>query len=179
MRLNLVTHHSNSLRQVYGAQPRMMPMIPVRTRTGEPHREGLDALHTLARLRVEATGCRLEEVFGPDAAQQLDTLGLKCGGHLRDFLLLVQETLGTAAALPGTSQDVKHAIQTIAAGPRQQAGPDREVLRRIARGQELPSDLEEKVRRRLLDQGMVYQYFDGEYWYAPNPLLGEFYGAGS
>ncbi len=179
VRLNLVTHQSNNLRQNYGAPPRVMPMIPVRTRAGDPNPAGLEALRTIARLRVEATGCRLEEVFGADAAQKLDTLALKCGGHLRDFLLLVQETLGTAAALPVTGKDVENAIQAVAAGPRLQAGPDRDVLQRIAQEQALPPDLDEKLRRRFLDQGMVYQYLDDEYWYAPNPLHGEFHGPGS
>ena len=76
-----------------GVAPKVLPMIPVRQRTGEIFTSGLDSLRQMVLARAFPSINPAErlhfitELF--DSAETLDRLCLISGGHVRDFLGLL------------------------------------------------------------------------------------------
>ncbi len=145
-----------------------LPALKVKTRSGQPHRPGLDNLALVMDKRGD-----WQRLLG--TRQQLDRLSLLSGGHLRDLLRLVAEILRRPGSLPADEATVTAAINQIRNEFLPIAESDARWLCRIAESG-LPSmpDLKDLADfARFLDTALVLSYRNGAFWYDVHPLIRE------
>ena len=130
----------------------------------------------LIRRRLKLEG--IDRLFGPDGAAAdgpLDRLIGACGGHVRDLLRLMQETLVRATTLPVTSQVVDSVINATRRDMLPIALDDAKWLRDIAesRNSAMPNTDERSVERlsNFLDTHRVIYFVNGSAWYDVHPLI--------
>ncbi len=157
--------------QVASGAMRRVTNIKVRGRDGEVDENGVDALRALLRLRVP--GGDLTRLLPSEKAER--ELVLASGGHLRILLMLAMEVEIQAESLPVDEATVRVAIDQVRNGMLPIADDERELLRRVARDQDVPLSTQERwdVASRLLDQHFVLGYQNGDTWYDVHPLLAD------
>ena len=141
---------------------------------------GWKALRAVMHKRLgDETGC--ERLFGaPDAEGNYplaDRLIAVCGGHFRDLLLLLRETVVRAKSLPITDDIINLAIIAVRRNFLPIFTEDAKWLDEIAnsRKAEVPDGIADSVARltRLLDTHFVLYLTNGEDWYDIHPLIRE------
>jgi len=158
-----------------GVAPKVLPMIPVRSRSGEIFTAGLDLLRqmVLARAFPEISpGDRLNlvtEVF--DNLETLDRLCLISGGHVRDLLGLLFDCLREQDP-PFNRECVDLVIQrqrdyrTNAIDPQEW-----DLILQVMQDQRVRGDIEYYTLLRSL---FVLEYRDRDgVWFGINPVLAE------
>ena len=106
----LYSKWSNEVKEEYG-YPQVLPMVMVQTREGESYPAGLRRVKDLLAKRIcpFAPDKDLEtEIF--DSPKTLERLCLMSGGHIRELMLLAQETVNRVTELPISAQVVQRAI---------------------------------------------------------------------
>jgi hypothetical protein len=158
-----------------GIAPKVLPMIPVRRRSGEIFTPGLDLMRDLALARAFPKiepGDRLKlitEVF--DSQESLDRLCLVSGGHVRDLLGLLYDCLREKD--PPFDRDC---VELVIQRHRDfRANPiDRhewELIFKVVQEQRVRGDVEYHTLLRSL---FVFEYRDRQgAWFAVNPVLAE------
>ncbi len=158
-----------------GLIPQVLPMVQVRSRSGEFHQAGIELLRhlVLARAFPDLSACdRLElikEVF--DQPETLDRLCQISGGHLRNLLGLLYDCLRKQDP-PLSSQTLETAIKErrdflVSSIDNQEW----ELLFKVVTDQTVKGDEEYQV---LLKSMLVFEYRDHEgCWYSLNPALEE------
>lgn len=142
-----------------------------------PYQAGRDALCGLAKKRFGDGD--FQEFFG--STDRADQLVAVCGGHFRDLLLLLRESVLRAKSLPVEDDVTQHAIQSVRRSFLPIAAEDAKWLDQIGklRTCALPSDKPEDVGRltRFLDTHFVLYLNNGEDWgedwYDIHPLIRE------
>lgn len=171
MRLALAHAQASNLQARYGQMPIIVPMIPVRRRDGTPHEEGMAKLRNIIERRIEKAGTDLNYAFSGSA---VDRICRASGGYLRDLMTLVQRACAAGkrahADLPLTEADVDTSIRNLGAQRRVVASGYKDALRDVAANHHL-DNLPPDVRGALLRHRLVYEYFDGDYWYDISPLV--------
>lgn len=132
---------------------------------------GCEALRALVRKRFGDDG--FTEFFGqPNKADHL--IGV-CGGHFRDLLMLLRETVVRAKSLPVSDLAIRRAIQKVRGNFLPIAIEDAIWLDQIEklRTTALPSNKPEDAGRltRFLDTHFVLYLTNGEEWYDIHPLI--------
>ena len=134
---------------------------------------GPGALRSLVTKRFSPVG--LERFFGPDPFSRAGRLIELCGGHFRDLLLLLQETVLRAEGLPVSDQAIDGAILRVKSNYLPIALDDARWLAEIARERAtlLPTTEPKDVNRltRFLDTHVVLYLRNGEEWYDVHPLV--------
>jgi hypothetical protein len=152
------------------------------------HKDGCVALYSLVQRRFGAGGFKRvfgdrgseggEKYFGKDGGEQhplarhiID----RCGGHFRDLLYMMRETLLRTRSLPVSKQEIEMAISAMRSHLLPIAIEDARWLHKIAqhRNAALPSAKPEDVQRltRFLDTHFVLYFKNGEDWYDIHPLI--------
>lgn len=159
------------LRQVYGSEILVLPVVPVATRGGDDFGPGLGAVREVVRRRVQKAGARAEGLFADPTS--LDRLCRLSGGHLRNVLIFLRSALDRSA-LPITAEAVARTIRRQADDIARPLGrEDWAALRQVRASKERYEGAPERWYRFLKDQ-YVYAYEDADgTWYDWNPLLGE------
>jgi hypothetical protein len=164
--LSLARRQRENLSARYGNRPIVLPLIPPLQRDGQPHVEGLNALKEIIAKRLEQVGTTLAQAFDSEAT--VERLCQVNGGYLRGLMALVQEVCVEALAvhpeLPLTRADAEVAIQHLSADLRDNAQRYLEELRTVAETHTL-AKIDDAIEQLMLDQHLVHQYYDGEYWY--------------
>ncbi len=170
--IRLETVHQADFQVEYGHPPFIVPMIPIRHQRGTTHEEGLSRLRQIIEKRLQRIGTCVEAAF--DEVSSVDGLCRSSGGHLRDLMALMQSVCSEALAahpdLPFRADDVALAIRNFGADRRWQARGHQEALTRVAESHSLEG-IEREECRYLLHNRLVYEYFDGNYWYDVCPLI--------
>ncbi len=171
VRLALIHANSAQLSERYGTRPVVVPMIAVRCRDGTSHGEGLRTLERVLEKRCREAGLEPEAAFAEGAAEALCRAS---GGHLRDLMVLVQQTcmqcLSGPGQLPLTAAHAQAAIREMRIDRRRAILDVRQALEQIGRSHDL-ADVSKDVRQTVLSQRMVYEYLDEEgLWYDVAPL---------
>ncbi len=137
---------------------------------------GWRVLRDMLQRRFPQNG--LERFFGPVVEgfhPQADRLIKMSGGHFRDLLNLLRETVRRAQSLPVVDQEVEAAINSVKENFRPIAIEDARWLDKIAKSRQaaLPSNSPEDVARltRFLDTHFVVYLKNGEGWYDVHPLI--------
>ena len=166
-----------TLIQRFGVQPKVLPMVPVQHRDGSECKEGMDLLQqmVLARafpdLKAEQRIDKIEEVF--DSPETLDRLCHISGGHVRNLLGILNQSIIKQKKLPLESQILEDVIreQKNSRVAAIKTDDEWELLEKIAREKKV---IENNQCRMLLRSMFVYEYRDFEgSWFDVNPLFVE------
>jgi hypothetical protein len=140
------------------------------------HQIGEDKFRELIIKRFGADG--FEAFFGADsptkAKTKADRLIKLCGGHFRDLLSLLRETVLHANNFPVGEVEIEHAIASVRSTFLPISKEDAELLAEIERTHSSALK-DEYVGRlaRLLDTHLVLYFKNGEEWYDIHPLIRE------
>lgn len=157
---------------------KMLPLVPVRSRDGKIHIEGINLLKRMVLVRafpeLKDTPEKLFEhiptVF--DSPETLERLCYISGGHVRNLQGLVSDCLDKIDTLP-----ISHAILESVIQER------RDILLRGIEGDEMWSMILDAAAKQsvagperaqtLLANFYLFKYWDQSDWYGINPLLEE------
>ena len=137
-----------------------------------------DVFRSLVQRRLGEKG--LQRLFGPQPQRQalVDQMIGVCGGHFRDLLRLLRDTVVRAASLPSLpvpSSLIGDAINAARRDFLPIAQDDARWLAEIARvrATALPSTDAAPVNRlaRFLDSHFVLYFVNGDEWYDIHPLI--------
>ncbi|MEH1840022.1 MAG: P-loop NTPase fold protein [Nostoc sp.] len=174
----LVLIFSNALGRLtnrFGADPKVLPMVPVQLQDGSQFSQGITLLRQMVMARAfpgvswEQSQHLISEVF--DSPDSLERLCLVSGGHLRNLLMLLFRCLQQED--PPLSQEcVNRVIKQRRNELTLAITPDEwELLRKVAQ----EKNLRGHERYELLLRSMfVFEYRneDGS-WFDVNPILAE------
>ena len=148
--------------QIFPDTPFVIPVVKVRTRTGQRYAAGVRALCQVVERRVD-TGAVFE------LPKLLEELALTSGGHLRDFLRLVRYASQYATADRIDRAATKKAVSAmIREYDRLVKDADLPKLVYIARERRLPRDAE---YAHLPYHLLVLEYRNEEAWADVHPLV--------
>jgi hypothetical protein len=158
-----------------GVAPKVLPMIPVRLRSGEIFPQGLALMRQMVLARAfpdilpsDRLGL-ITEVF--DNLETLDRLCLISGGHVRDLLGLLFDCLREQDP-PFEQECVELVIQRQRDYRANAIDPHEwELIFQVVQQQRVRGDIEYHTLLRSL---FVFEYRDREgAWFAVNPVLAE------
>ncbi|MEH1942201.1 MAG: P-loop NTPase fold protein [Nostoc sp.] len=158
-----------------GVAPKMLPMIPVRLRSGEIFTQGLAMMRQMVLARAfpdilpsDRLGL-ITEVF--DSLETLDRLCLISGGHVRDLLGLLFDCLREQDP-PFERDCVELVIQRQRDYRANAIDPHEwELIFQVVQQQRVRGDIEYHALLRSL---FVFEYRDHQgAWFAVNPVLAE------
>jgi energy-coupling factor transporter ATP-binding protein EcfA2 len=157
-------------------EPKVLPMVPVTSRDRTECVEGMSLLKEmiLARafpdLNQSERLSKITEIF--DSPETLDRLCQISGGHVRNILRLLNDSVKKQKGLPISRNTLETVIQGYRNG-LSLAVDDREwvLLRQVAQHQKVSGDDGYETLIRSL---FVYEYCDDQgSWFELNPLLAE------
>ncbi|QFS48108.1 P-loop NTPase fold protein [Nostoc sphaeroides] len=158
-----------------GVAPKMLPMIPVRLRSGEIFTQGLAMMQQMVLARAfpdilpsDRLGL-ITEVF--DSRETLDRLCLISGGHVRDLLGLLFDCLREQDP-PFERDCVELVIQRQRDYRANAIDPHEwELIFQVVQQQRVRGDIQYHALLRSL---FVFEYRDHQgVWFAVNPVLAE------
>lgn len=171
--------HSNrrsDLQSAYGCNIRLLPMVMVRTRTGDIRPDGLEVMKKLIRCRIHTVvpNASLEtSIF--ETAEALEQLCLMSGGHMRELFVLLKEAVNRTKTLPIPVQAIRRAITETRATYRSVPQANQwALLAQVAKTHQIEneSSYRELLFRRCI---LEYRYLDEEGevypWYDVHPLM--------
>ena len=163
-----------TLKQRFGEDPRMLPMVPVQHRDGSQRSEGMELLRqmVLARafpeLTLEQRLNQTHEAF--DSVASLDRLCQITGGHVRDLLRLLSEWIAKGKQLPLSAEVLERLIRASRNDMTMHISQQEwELLRQVHQSRRVGPDpaYQTLIRRRL-----VFEYRDDDgSWFDVNPIL--------
>ena len=163
-----------TLKQWFGEEPKMLPMVPVQYRDGSDCEAGMNLLRQMVLARAfpelsqEERFSQLAEVF--DSAESLDRLCRICGGHVRDLLRLLSDWITKGKQLPLAGDVLEKLIRASHNDTTMTIAKEEwELLRQVHQSRRVGPDLgyQTLIRRRL-----VFEYRDSDgSWFTVNPLL--------
>jgi hypothetical protein len=169
------SNRANDLKEIYG-NPDLLPMIMVQTPDGALHTPGFEKLKEILRRRIRpfipdvSLGRDIFE--GPDVVEQLC---LASGGHVRELLLLMKESLNRASSLPIPTRAVRRAMAETRDTYRRTVEEHQwAILAKVAQDRTIDNDEDHRdlLFRRCL---MEYRFFDDDgtmqCWYDVHPLI--------
>jgi hypothetical protein len=173
----IFSNENETLKQRFGGgvSPKILPMIPVETRTGARYEEGIHLLRQMVLVRAfpEARAkdrlAYLPQVF--DTMETLDRLCLASGGHVRNLLGLIRGCIQQGD--PPITRDM---VEQVVRGYRDalaRAIDDDEwqLIFQVVEKQTVRGELQYQT---LLRSMFVYEYQDPEGgWFGINPVLRE------
>jgi hypothetical protein len=134
---------------------------------------GIAALRSLVTKRFSASG--LERFFGPNPFTKAERLLDLCGGHFRDLLLLLRETVLLADSLPVDGATLEAAILRVRSNFLPISLDDAQWLAQIEkeRATLLKTREPAEISRltRFLDTHVVLYLRNGDEWYDVHPLI--------
>jgi len=168
IKLELARAHESQLTDLYRGSVVTLPSIAVKDRNGDDNDIGLQVLQDVVDKRMaqvpEAT-----TLADPKALKQLY---LDSGGHMRSLLSMIRNACSLAMfeGLPLTQDVLETTLQQAAAKTRLAAKDVRKSLAYIDKMHDLDGITEEE-RGFLFNQRLVYEYYDGVFWYGISPLV--------
>jgi hypothetical protein len=159
------------LSTLFSTQPRLLPMVPVCTRSGQPHAAGTDKLAEVIELRLQFAGAPMSEAFYTQ--ETVTRLCRASGGYIRSLIALTRNALLHSDDLPIETEAVEHAIREAREGFTLGIRAEQwEMLRAVEATKTLPDSSESSLQ--LLDNLTVLNYSDADgSWFDVHPVLRE------
>lgn len=163
------------LRDIY-SDAQVLPMVMVRTRSGNVYQPGLQKIKEVIDRRVKQFAPALsldKQIF--DSSETLNQLCLMSGGHVRNLLLLTQDAIGRTEELPISAKAVRRAITQARDTYRRTVEHDQwRLLAEISRSKRVIND--DSYRSLLFNRCLLeYCYLDEEEekqrWCDVHPLI--------
>jgi hypothetical protein len=164
-----------NLRDIYG-EAQVLPMIMVRSKTGEVYEPGLNILKKVIGERIKQFDPKLaleKDIF--ENQETLDQLCLMSGGHVRELILLMRGAIKRTNNLPIPLKAVQRAITEARDTYRRAVQHDQwQILAEVSRNKCILH--EDEYRRLLFNRCLLeYCYFDAEdelrRWHDVHPLI--------
>ncbi len=167
---------ANEVQTIYGTT-QVLPMVMVQQQNGDAYAQGLEKLREAIQLRVQPHASDLDletQVF--DSRETLERLCIACGGHIRELMQMMQDSINRTDQFPISAKSVQRAITELrAVYHRAVEEPEWERLALVShRRREIPNDNE---HRSLLQRRCILEYrcldHEGEIriWYDVHPLI--------
>ena len=165
-----------TLTQRFMNDPKVLPMVLVKSRDGKECEEGMKLLRqmVLARafpdLNEEERLAKIPEIF--DDPETLNHLCRISGGHVRNLLRLLNDSIKKERKLPISRKSLNEVIREYS-NERRLAVDDREraLLRQVAKEKKLSGD---RAYQILIRSMFVYEYRDDRgSWFDVNPIIAE------
>ncbi len=167
---------ANEVQTIYGTT-QVLPMVMVQQQDGTVYPAGLAKLREAIQLRVQTHAPDLDldtQVF--DSHETLERLCIACGGHIRELMQMMQDSINRTDQFPIAAKAVQRAITELrAVYHRAVEEPEWERLALVSdRRREIPNDNE---HRSLLQRRCILEYRcldrEGEIriWYDVHPLI--------
>jgi hypothetical protein len=164
------------LTQRFMEDPKVLPMVPVKSADGNIHTQGMALLQqmVLARafpdLQPEERLPKITEIF--DSAPTLDRLCHLSGGHVRDLLRLLNTWIQEEMSLPLTRQTLEQVVRSRRNEMILPISESEWQLLRHVKERKNVSD--HQGYQKLIRSRFVFEYRDqGELWFDVNPILAE------
>jgi len=157
-------------------EPRVLPMVPVRTRDGKQHEQGMALLRQMVLARAfpdfdeSERLSKITDVFDIDGS--LTRLCYASGGHVRDLLRLLNTWIMEEMQLPLCGASLENVIRS----RRNEmvipiSDEEWELLRQVKQRKKVSDD---QGYQKLIRSRFVFEYRDrGECWFDINPILAE------
>lgn len=171
----LFSNEQSRMRNRFGVEPKLLPMVRVRTRDDREYKEGMNLLRQMVLARAfpnvepQQRQRMVTEVF--DREETLDRLCQASGGHVRNMLMLLYSCLQKED--PPLS---RHSLEDVIRRQRDalvRAITEEEwtLLRQVKQQQMVKG---EEQYQTLLRSMFVFEYQDDEgSWFKINPMLAE------
>lgn len=157
-------------------EPRVLPMVPVRTRDGNQHEQGMALLRQMVLARAfpdlgeSERLSKITDIFDIDGS--LNRLCYASGGHVRDLLRLLNTWIMEEMQLPlggATLENVIRSRRNEMAIPI--SDEEWELLRQVKQRKKVSDD---QGYQKLIRSRFVFEYRDrGDFWFDINPILAE------
>ncbi|NEP13547.1 MAG: ATP-binding protein [Symploca sp. SIO2C1] len=162
--------------QRFKVSPHVLPMVPVQRLDGDEDLEGMRLLRQMVLARAFPTFTeeqRLEkitEIF--DTPETLDRLCLVSGGHMRNLLRLLNNSLKKEKKLPISRNSLERVIRSHRNDHILAIENDEwELLRQVVQEKKVTGD---DGYQKLIRSMFVYEYHDSQdYWFNINPILAD------
>jgi GTPase SAR1 family protein len=160
-----------ALSNLYRATPKLIPMVPVATRSGEDDLAGLQVLTEAISRRLRPAGTSIAEACDRDSG--IRELCKASGGRFLSLMAVARMTIAFGGEFPITSAAIENAVHEGRDGLIRAVHSPRlwHRLREIAATKTIGTTEDELL---LLDNLFVLEYQDESGpWYNVNPLLRE------
>ena len=164
----------DTLAQRFRGDPKMLPMVPVQKRDGSQCQKGISLLRQMVLARAfpdldpEQRLDKISEIF--DRPDTLDRLCQVSGGHVRNLLRLLNDSIKREKQLPIARNTLESAIRAYR-NQRILAVDETEwaLLQQVAERKTLGGDM---AYQTLIRSMFVFEYCDDEGpWFDVNPVL--------
>ncbi len=153
--------------------PAVLPMVPVKSRDGQVHKEGMKLLREMVLERVPNSEGKkeseiIQQVFG--SQETLDYLCSMSGGHVRNLLIVLNSWIRKAKSLPLDRDKLEAVIVEQRTEMRGGITRDEwELIHRVQQEKQLAGDDDYD---KLIHNRFVFEYRDRKgSWYDINPVL--------
>lgn len=170
----LYSDRAVSLTDIYGT-PQVLPMIMVQTSENEPYQKGINKVIELLQKRLNTVDPSKSIVDLFENRSSLEMLCLMSGGHARNLLLLMKESLKYTNTLPISNKALQRSISQLRNTYKNTIYANEwKALAKVYDSKEI---VNEQLYRGLLFNRCIleYRYFepDGEskIWYDIHPLI--------
>ncbi|MDJ0676209.1 MAG: ATP-binding protein [Calothrix sp. MO_167.B42] len=169
------SNRATDLRDIYGADAQVLPMIMVQTPDNQPFQRGIDKITEVLQKRINRVKPEMSIVDMFEAQEGLQQLCLMSGGHVRNLLLLMKEAIKYSDTLPIRNRALQRSISEARNTYRNTVYHNEwEALARVYQTKQIEN---QELYRNLLFQRCVleYRYINAEdeiqCWYDIHPLI--------
>ncbi len=161
------------IKERFKVLPAVLPMVPVKSRDGQVHQEGIELLRKMVLVRVPNSQAEkeseiIQQVF--DSPEMLDYLCSMSGGHVRNLLIILRSWINKAGKLPLSREKLEEVL--VNQRSDMMAGiinNEWELIRRVQQEKKLAGDDDYD---KLIHNRFVFEYRDRQgSWYDINPVL--------
>ncbi len=166
---------ANEVQAIYG-KTQVLPMVMVQKPDGVAFPTGLEKLQEAIQLRVQPHAPRRSldtPIF--DTTETLERLCMACGGHIRELMQMMQESLNRTDHFPLTAKAVQRSITELrAVYQRTVEESEWALLAQVAQCRQIANN---NKYRSLLQRRCILEYCylndEGEIraWYDVHPLI--------
>ena len=167
------TNDYNLIKDKFRGFPTVLPMVPVKSRDGLIHNEGMALLRQMVLARLTNHEGKeiseiIQEVF--DSPETLDYLCQISGGHVRNLLIILRSWISKDKKFPLSRENLEAVVVAQRTELLQGITADEwELMRRVKQEKQIAGDDDYE---KLIHNRFVFEYRDREgAWYDINPLL--------
>lgn len=164
-----------NLQDIYADIPLVLPMVMVHTPNNQTYERGLNTFKKLLQERVNKVNPNMSIGSLFENSQNLDELCLMSGGHLRNLILLMKETIKYTETLPIQPKAVQKSISQLRNTYHATVYANEwETLASVFLSKKIKND--DSHRKLLFNRCILeYRYLDGENhvrcWYDVHPII--------
>lgn len=173
----LYSNRATDLRDIYGDDTQVLPMIMVQTPDNQRYQRGIDKVKELLQKRISMVDPHLSVAHMFEQPEALEQLCLMSGGHVRNVILLMKEAIKYTDNLPIPTRALQRSISETRNTYRNTVYANEwQPLAKVYASKKIEND---QLHRNLLFNRCIleYRYLDAEgkikCWYDVHPLIKE------